>query len=176
MMQRRNEIKWLELLVGVIFIIISIYTFKNPGLSLGGFVVTYGILAVISGIADIAFYVRMERHTGFGPVIALIAGILNVLLGLFLILNNEVGAWTAAVCFPVWFIVHCIGQLTNLGLIRLWATRLQYWITLITNILGLVLGVMLLFNPFASAISMVYIAGFYLLFIGIGTIINAFRF
>lgn len=45
--------------MGIIFVLISIYTFRNPGLSLSGFVVTYGILAVISGIADISFYVRL---------------------------------------------------------------------------------------------------------------------
>lgn len=173
-MQRRNELKWIELLVGVIFILISIYTFANPGLSLSGFVVTYGILAVISGIADIAFYVKLERHTGFGPVVALIVGILNVMLGFFLIMNSEVGALAAAILFPIWFIAHCIGQLTNIGFIRLCGAAVQYWITLIINILGIILGIMLLLNPFASAISAVYIAGFYLLLIGIGSIIAAF--
>ena len=175
-MVKRNEFKWIDLLVGIIFVLISIYTFRNPGLSLSGFVVTYGILAVISGVADISFYVRLERHTGFGPVVALVAGILNILLGFFLIMNSEIGAFAVAILFPIWFIAHCIGQLTNIGLIRLCGSEAQYWVTLIVNVLGLILGIMLLFNPFASAVSMVYIAGLYLLFVGIGHIISAFLF
>lgn len=173
-MRKRNEFKWIDLLVGIIFVLISIYTFANPGLSLGGFVVTYGILAVISGIADISFYVRLERHTGFGPVVALIAGILNIVLGVFLIMNSALGALAAAILFPIWFIAHCVGQLTNIGLIRVCGTAVQYWVTLIVNILGIILGILLLFNPFASAVSMVYIAALYLLLVGVGEIISAF--
>lgn len=175
-MIRRNEFKWIDLLVGIIFVLISICTFRNPGLSLGSFVVTYGILAVISGIADISFYVRLERHTGFGPVVALVAGVLNIMLGFFLIMNSGAAALFVAILFPVWFIAHCIGQLTNIGFIRLYGSTVQYWVTLIVNVLGIVLGILLLFNPFASAVSLVYIAGLYLLFIGIGNIISAFLF
>lgn len=173
-MLKRNEWKWIDLLAGILFILISIYTFTHPGLTLSGFVVTYGILAVISGVADIAFYVRLERHTGFCPVVALITGILNIMLGFFLIMNSEIGAMTAALLFPIWFIAHCTGQLMNIGFIRLCGGAVQYWAALIINILGIVLGVLLLLNPFASAVSMVYIAGSYLLFMGIGHIIAAF--
>ncbi len=94
----------------------------------------------------------------------------------FLIMNSEIGAFAVAILFPIWFIAHCVGQLTNIGFIRLCGSETQYWVTLIVNVLGLVLGIMLLFNPFASAVSMVYIAGLYLLFVGIGHIISAFLF
>lgn len=30
-MIRKNEFKWIDLLVGIVFILISIYTFTNPG-------------------------------------------------------------------------------------------------------------------------------------------------
>lgn len=173
-MKRKTEFNWLELLVGIIFILIGIYTFMNPGLTLTGFVIAYGILAVISGIADIAFYVQLDRHTGFGPTASLLMGILNVLLGFFLIINSDFGVVAAAILFPIWFISHCLGKLLNVNFIRIFGGRVQYWVALIVNIIGIILGFLMLFNPFASAVSMVYISGFYLLLVGIGSVVAAF--
>ncbi len=172
-MRGKTDLNWLELLVGIIFIMIGIYTFKNPGLTLTGFVIAYGILAVISGVADIAFYVHLERHRGFGPTAALLSGILNILIGFFLVMNSNFGAMAAALVFPIWFIIHCIGKLANLDFVRIYGGKAQYWITLIVNIIGIISGFLLLFHPFASAASMVYIAGFYLLLVGIGSIVSA---
>ena len=173
-MRRRVDFNWMELLVGIIFILMGIYSFQHPELTLTGFVIVYGLLAVISGIADIAFYVRLERFTGFGPTTSLLLGILNVLMGFFLIINNDFGIMAAAILFPIWFISHCAGKLLNVNFIRFYGGKMQFWITLTINIVGIVLGFMLLFNPFASAASMVYIAGTYLVLVGIGSIISAF--
>ncbi len=173
-MKRRTDFNWLEFLVGIIFILIGIYTFKNPGLTLTGFVIAYGILAVISGITDIAFYVQLERHTGFGPTAALLTGILNVLLGFFLIINSDFGVLAAAVIFPIWFISHCFGKLLNVDFVRICFGKTQYWVALIVNIAGVALGILLLLHPFASATLMVYIAGAYLLLNGIGSLFAAF--
>lgn len=174
-MKKKLDLNWLELLVGILFILIGIYTFRNPGSTLNGFVIIYGILAVISGVADIAFYVQLERHTGFGPTVSLLSGILNILLGIFLVIKKEVGAFAATILFPIWFIAHCLGKLMNANAVRLYRGKVQYWVTLIFNILGIILGFLLIFNPFASAISMVYIAGFYLILMGIESIISAFN-
>lgn len=172
-MRNRTDYNWLEMLAGIIFILIGIYTFKNPGLTLTGFVVAYGILAVISGIADIAFYAHLERHIGFGPTASLVLGILNTLIGFFLISNSDFGVLAAGVIFPIWFIAHCLSKLLNADFVRIYFGHFQYWLTLIINILGVLLGFLLLMNPFASAVSMVYIAGTYLILLGIESIILA---
>ena len=81
-MRRRSKFGWMELMIGILLIVLGIFTFLRPGSVLTGAVLVYGVFALITGIADIVFYVKMERHTGFGPVVALVSGILSVIAGL----------------------------------------------------------------------------------------------
>ena len=75
-MRRRSRYGWLELIEGILLILLGIYTLCNPGGMLRGITFAYGFLAVITGISDIVFYAKTERYIGFGPTIALVAGIL----------------------------------------------------------------------------------------------------
>ena len=52
-MRRRSGYGWLALIVGILFIILGIYSFVHPGNTLTWLVIVYGIIAVISGISDI---------------------------------------------------------------------------------------------------------------------------
>lgn len=74
-MKSRSAFGWGELIIGIILMVLGFFTFARPSSALTGIVFVYGILAVITGIADSVFYVKMERHTGFGPAISLVTGI-----------------------------------------------------------------------------------------------------
>ena len=69
-MKRRSASGWIELIIGIILIVLGVLTFIQPSSALTGIVFVYGILAVVTGIADIVFYAKMERHTGFGPAVS----------------------------------------------------------------------------------------------------------
>ena len=73
---------WLALIVSILLVLLGIATFIWPEAALESFVMVYGVLAVATGIMDIVFYARVERHTGFGPMTALVSGILSVMCGL----------------------------------------------------------------------------------------------
>lgn len=45
--------------VGILLIVLGIFTFLRPGSVLTGAVLVYGVFALITGIADIVFYVKM---------------------------------------------------------------------------------------------------------------------
>jgi uncharacterized membrane protein HdeD (DUF308 family) len=172
-MKRKVDVNWLEMALGIVFVLMGIYTFVNPALTLSGFIVVYGILAVITAVVDIAFYVHMERHTGFGPVVALVLGIVNLLLGLFLVFDTHGAAVIVGLIFPIWFIAHCLVKLLNLNTIRL-VSPAGYWWELVVNLVGVVLGVLLLLHPFASAVSLVYLAGAYLFIMGVSSMVSSF--
>ena len=114
----------------------------------------YGVLAVATGIMDIVFYARVERHTGFGPMTALVSGILSVMCGFMLLVYPSAGQWAMTLLFPLWFLTHCISNLTHLNWVRLTAGRVNYTISLILNILGIVLATLMLLHPVLSAVSM----------------------
>ena len=118
-MKKRSAFGWGELIVGILLLILGIFSFARPWSALTGVVFLYGILAVITGIADIAFYVKMERRTGFGPALSLVTGILSILAGILLLVNPGAGRWALVILFPLWFIAHCISRLTHLPWIRM---------------------------------------------------------
>ena len=172
-MKRRSSYGVYELIVGILLILLGIFTFTRPQSALTGLVVLYGLLATITGIGDIVFYVKMEKHTGFGPTISLISGILSVMTGLVLMVHPGAGRWAMMVFFPIWFIAHCISRLTRLPLVRLAGRSGYYYFTLVLNILGIVLGFIMIVDPLISLFSLGYVIGMYLLILGIDSLVAA---
>ena len=107
------------MIIGIVLLLLGIFTFMRPYKALTGIVFVYGILAVITGIADILFYVKVEQRTGFGPAVSLVTGILSLLAGILLLFNP--GYRKLGHGGPVPSVVHrhCISQLTHLPVIRL---------------------------------------------------------
>ena len=126
------------------------------------------------GIADIIFYVKVEKYVGFGPSISLISGVLSIMSGIMLLVYPNAGKWVLTLLFPIWFIAHCISRLSHLGTIRVVAGSFYYYFALIVNILGIVLGVIMILNPFISAISISLTVGAYLILTGVESVIIAF--
>ena len=87
-MKRQSDIGWFELVMGLILIILGIVIMRQPVGVLTWIVILCGLIAVISGIGDIVLYVKMERFTGFGPVISLVTGILGIGKTEFLFLTH----------------------------------------------------------------------------------------
>ena len=170
---RLRKVKWSELIMGILLITLGIYSLIRPAGMLPGVTVIYGLFAVITGIADIVFYVRMERRTGFGPAVSLVTGILSVLAGILILCNVSAGKWVIAILFPIWFIAHCLSRLSHLTLLRLTVGDAYYYFTLVINILGLILGVLMLFNPMISMFSVSWLIGIYLILLGMDSLFLA---
>ena len=172
-MRRRSGFGWMECIEGVLLLGLGSYTFAQPDRALTGFIVMYGIVAVTMGIADILLYVRVERFTGFGPIVSLISGALSVMTGVMLLVYPNAGKWVMSLLFPLWFLTHCISNLTHLNWVRLTAGRVNYTISLVLNILGIMLATLMLLHPVLSAVSMSLTIGFYLILLGVDGIVLA---
>lgn len=95
-------------------------------------------------------------YTGFGPVISLISGTLSVMTGVMLLVYPNAGRIVMTLLFPLWFIAHCVSRLSNLNTIRAFSGEFMYIFTLVLNIIGLVLGALMLINPWFSWLSVRY--------------------
>ena len=176
-MKRRNGFGWSELLVGVLLIALGVFTFARPESMLTGAVVIYGILAILMGVEDIVVSARLARFTGFGPTLSLVTGILSVMCGVMLIANPNVGKWALTVLLPIWFVAHCIAELTRTNLIRLIGNPFYYYFSLTLHVLGLILGFAMLFSPamsFMTIRAICYMVAVYLILFGIESVIAAF--
>ena len=63
-MKKGRALGIVELILGILLILLGLFTFLHPSSVLGGIAAVYGAIALITGIADIVFYAKMERRTG----------------------------------------------------------------------------------------------------------------
>lgn len=173
-MSRRSGFGWVEFISGLCMILLGIFTIIRPQGVFTWAAVIYGLLAVITGVCDILFYIKTERYTGFGPIVALIAGILSVMAGTILLAHPGAGAWILTILFPLWFIAHGISRLAHLSTIRYIAGKTYYCISMIINILGIILGVVMLFEPVLTIVTAGTIISVYLIISGAESIALAF--
>ncbi len=172
-MYRSKGFSTCELILSALLIVIGVLTLTRPDSALESAAIIYGILAAVIGIFDIIVYVKLERRTGFGPAASLVTGILSILAGVMILLRPVVGTIALVWLFPIWFICHCISRLMNLGVTRVLAGNVYYYFSLVLNIIGLILGFALLFDPFLSAFTMAFLVGFYLILLGIDGVVNS---
>lgn len=172
-MRRRSGFGWLELVVGIGLIVLGVWAFIRPELALGGMVLAYGVAAVATGVADIILFIRVERYTGFGPILSLVAGILSVMSGVMLVAYPGAGALVLTMLFPIWFIAHCISRLSHLYHIDVVAGRGMYYVTLVIHIIGLILGFFMLLSPLFTLTAIRCFAGANLILLGIDGILMA---
>ena len=173
-MKKWSGFRWFEFAEGVLLVLLGIFTLAQPASALTGFIVAYGAVAVIMGVADILLYVRIAHFTGFGPIVSLLSGTLSVMAGVMLLVYPNAGKLILSVLVPLWFLAHCISRLSNLNKIRFFAGEFPYYFTLILNVLGLVLGGLMILNPWISLLSVPLVIGIYLLLLGVDCLILAF--
>ena len=172
-MRRRSGFGWLELVVGMVLIALGIWGFADPGRALTGLAVAFGLAAVAMGVADILLYIQVERFIGLGPELSLAAGILSVMSGIMLLAYPKAGVLALTLLFPIWFIAHCISRLSHLRHIRLIAGRGVYVFTLVINLVGLTLGILMVLSPLFTLNALRCFACAYLILLGIEGVVMA---
>lgn len=172
-MRRHSGYGWLELVIGILLIALGILAFAKPDLALTSLVFAYGVAAAVMGVADIILFIQVERYTGFGPILSLISGVLSVMSGMMLLVYPGTGVLVLTVLFPIWFIAHCVSRLTHLSHIRFVAGSGIYYFTLVVHIIGLFLGVLMLFNPLFTITTIRCFASAYLILLGIDSVAMA---
>ena len=169
-----RRVNWWELIAGIVMIALGIASLARPSLAVTGLVYAYGIAGVIVGVTDILRYIRVERYTGFGPIVSLVAGVLSVMAGVVILVNPRVGMAVFSLLFALWFITHCVSRLASLSRVRLVAGRGAYYAALVLNLVGLVLGAVLVVLPTASILTLGYLAAVYLIVLGAESLVMAF--
>lgn len=169
----RHNFDWGVFIGGVVSVILSIYLFAHPGKGLKGLVIILAVLAIMQGIAWISMFAAF--HGFFGPSwTTLLSGIFDILIGVFFLWNNRIGAYTIAIFVALWFIVDSIIGIVFSWHLRFFQTGWYFFFNLLLNILGLVLGILLLFRPEIAGLSTIYLIAIYLMIFGVNEISLAF--
>ena len=115
---------WLLLLAGILGIMIGVFTFARPGVAALVLVIYIGLRALLSGVLEIVFAIRLRRHIE-GEWLFVVAGILSVLFGLALIVWPVAGLEAVVWLIGIYAIAGGAMQLVLAGQIREWVKRIE---------------------------------------------------
>lgn len=170
---RARSFDWMSLLTGILFILVAILTFQSPETGLRGLVIYYATTAIISGIFSLFVRNRVRQLTDGRITTVLVFGILEILMGVILLFNLDFGILTLAYMFALWFIIDSVRNLFVLDEIRS-ISKPYFWFSLILNVLGIIVGLSLFFDPIISVLTLSFLIGFYLMMTGNLYIVHAF--
>ena len=160
-------------LAGVVFVLLGLFLFTNPVANLVAYSWWIAFDLLVSSIAALLGYFSAPKELR-SPVY-LFQGFVSLLLALYLVAYGFV---TLPVVIPtilgIWLIVEAIIVFfkgNRLGLIFPIIGNHIMWVALLVFLLGLVI----LFNPVATGVFVVYVIAFSFLVTGFTYIIEAFR-
>ncbi|AUX11370.1 hypothetical protein C0213_02770 [Latilactobacillus sakei] len=173
-MFRRNDWRfdWSELMTGIIFLIGAYFLLNKPQATLSGLVIIVAVAAIIRGVAKISVYGQLRQDTGIRATVMLINAILDIVIGLLFIFNIPAGIFTMSYMFAIWFLLDAVVGLLNVSHLKQFNMGL-YMLSIILNVLGLIVGLLLLMHPVVAAVTMTTLLGFYFVIVGVNAIVIA---
>ena len=169
----KKKFSWSDLLIGILYILAAITFFSRPVLALGTLVIWFGVLAIIKGILNFVAYSKIRKTTGAKATALIVAGVLNIIIGIILLFNIPTGAFVVGYLFALWFITDSISHVLNAGYLKE-KSKFAYWTSIILNVFCAFVGFSLFFNPIVSALTVPILVGVYFMLFGIERIIAAF--
>lgn len=165
----------IEMILGILMLILGLFTLFNMGKPLSTFVYVFGVMSILLGIAEIITFIVVVAKSDWSPSGSLILGILNILMGILLLTNVWAGMVSLTFLVPFWMIFICVSRLFELNSIRKYAGVGTYWYSLIINVLGMVIGFIMLFFPGSHVYAMGLLAGIYLVLEAIEMLVYAYK-
>lgn len=172
-MRPRWGFDWHEFITGVLCLVAAYVVVGMPQVSLTAMSIVFGFLAFLSGLTTISGFNKLRDFVGNWALFALVIGILDVLIGIYFIVRPDMGLTVIGLIVGFWFVLDSIERLAVVGLLRDFGTG-YFVVSIILDVLSLILGLLLIFNPLIAALSITWVVGFYLVIFGINAIVLAF--
>ena len=154
---------WLILLRGVCAIIFGVLTFIWPGITLLTLVLFYGAYALIDGA--IAIWAAIVGGEPAPRWWLLIVGLLGIAAGLVTLLMPGVTALVLLYFIAFWAILTGVMQIV--GAIRLRKEIDNEWLLAASGVLSVLFGVILIVQPGAGALGLLFVIGAYAVIYGV---------
>jgi uncharacterized membrane protein HdeD (DUF308 family) len=168
-MQSRGAYVALSFVTGLLMIVLGGLFLARPGLSLASIILLVGIFAIVYGIF-IALTGIAGRQESRGWAIAV--GVLAAIMGIVVL------AWPAATSLAVLYIIAFWAIITGVadiaGAFMKGHTGGQRVWLLVVGLLGIVVGIIFLVNPGSGILALLWLAGIYLVVLGVLRIIAGF--
>ncbi len=159
---------WVVLLYGILSVILGVFFFTRPGLTMVSVVFTLGIYWLVAGVVGLFDMFQDRTAWGwklFSSVIGIIAGLLVVSRPL----------WATLVVPTVYVIIVGVWGMMMGVIMLIAAFKGAGWGAGIMGALGVLLGLFLMWNPLAAALTLPWVLGVFALVGGIINIYMSFK-
>jgi uncharacterized membrane protein HdeD (DUF308 family) len=163
---------WLLALRGVIGILFGIGAFVWPGATLAALILVFGAYVFVDGIFAVVAGIGMRRQMDRWWLIVL-EGAAGIILGLLTFRSPDTTALVLVTFIAAWSIVTGIFEIATA--VRLRKLIANEWLLILSGIVSIIFGALLIAQPGAGAISIVWLLGAYALIFGILTLMLALR-
>ena len=144
-----------DILNSLVAFIIGLVLLISPGGIITTIIRIFGVLIMVLGVSNV---IGANKNNKNKP--DLIYGLLIVILGIVFISNPEVIAGIVPFIFGVWIVIR---SLFRLQLVMNIKNTNNYVKSLVITIATLVLGIILMFNPFKGAEAVIRIIGVFMI-------------
>ncbi|MBI5973571.1 DUF308 domain-containing protein [Staphylococcus caledonicus] len=142
MAQDNNKLKWASLIMGTLLLIVAVIIFSYPVKNFYTLTWLIGLFILINGIIQLMFRRTTKAFAGGGTGLIIVIGVIDIIFGLLIMFNVGASSEFFVFMFAAWFIVSSL-----IGLFTISKQGTLRGLSIIVNILGLILGIILLFNP-----------------------------
>lgn len=147
MAQDNNKLKWSSLIMGTLLLIVAVIIFSYPVKNFYTLTWLIGLFILINGVIQLLFRRAARALAGSGTGLIMVIGIIDIIFGLLVMFNVGASSTFFIFMFATWFIVSSI-----IGLLTISKQSRLKVLSIVVNILGLLLGMILLFNPMMGMI------------------------
>lgn len=147
MAQDNGKLKWSSLIMGTLLLIVAVIIFSYPVKNFYTLTWLIGLFILINGVIQLLFRRAARALAGSGSGLIVVIGIIDIIFGLLVIFNVGASSTFFIFIFAAWFIVSSI-----IGLMTISKQSRLKGLSIIVNVLGLLLGIILLFNPMMGMI------------------------
>ena len=147
MVQDNGKLKWSSLIMGTLLLIVAVIIFSYPVKNFYALTWLIGLLILINGVIQLLFRRAARAIAGSGSGLIVVIGIIDIIFGLLVIFNVGASSTFFIFMFAAWFIVSSV-----IGLMTISKQNRLKGLSIIVNVLGLLLGIILLFNPMMGMI------------------------
>ena len=166
-----KKLKWNLILMSVLYLALGIFLLMVPGTALNVVCYALGAVVLACAVVQLVRYFAVERGI-FQSQLTLISGLVCLGLGAFLIIRSDIVVRILPIVFGLFVIFDSLGRIQNALELR----RCNYdsWKGfLLLAVLSIVLGVMMILNPFGTMETLVMAIGVILIIEGALNLLSA---
>src|SRR5258706_7945056 len=163
---------WVLALRGVLGLLFGIGAFVWPGATLAALLLVFGAYVFVDGIFAVIAGVGMRRQLSLWWLVVL-EGLAGIILGVLTFRSPDTTALVLLSFIAAWSIVT--GAFEIATAVRIRKLIENDWLMILSGVVSIIFGILLIAQPGAGALSIVWLLGAYALLFGILTLMLAFR-